>query len=80
MTISPAQIRGARGMLKMLQGELAAAAELTPKAMNSIETGASTARTVTLERIQSVLEEQGIVFFDTEEGRGVMLKGDIPDA
>jgi len=66
-------------MLKMLQGELATASGLTPKAMNSIENGASTARTATLERIQSVLEQHGIAFFDSDEGRGVMLKGDIPE-
>ena len=76
MTITPAQIRGARGMLRMLQGELAEAAGLTPKAMNSIETEAANPRPATLERIRSVLEERGVIFFDSHEGRGVMLKGD----
>jgi len=76
VTITPAQIRGARGMLRMLQGELAEAAGLTPKAMNSIETEAANPRPATLERIRSVLEERGVIFFDSHEGRGVMLKGD----
>ncbi len=74
MTITPAQIRGARGMLRRLQGELAEAAGLTPKAMNSIETEAAKPRPATLERIRSVLEERGVIFFDSHEGRGVMLK------
>lgn len=74
MTITPAQIRGARGMLRMLQGELAEAAGLTPKAMNSIETEAAKPRPATLDRIRSVLEGRGVVFFDSHEGRGVMLK------
>lgn len=76
MTITPAQIRGARGMLRMLQGDLAAAAGLTPKAMNSIETEASKPRAATLERIRAELEQRGVVFFESEEGKGVMLKGE----
>lgn len=74
MTITPAQIRGARGMLRMLQSELAEAAGLTPKAMNSIETESAKPRPATLERIRSVLEARGVVFFDSHEGRGVLLK------
>lgn len=61
-------------MLKMLQGELASAAGLTPKAMNSIETESARPRAATLERIRAVLEQRGVVFFDEDEGVGVMVK------
>lgn len=77
VTLTPAQIRGARAMLRMLQGDLAKAAGLTPKAMNSIETGASRGRASTLIRLRSVLEERGIVFFESREGKGVMLRDEV---
>lgn len=76
MTITAAQIRGARGMLKMLQGDLASAAGLTPAAMNAIEAGTSKPRAATTDRLRAALEQRGIVFFESHEGRGVMLKGD----
>ena len=63
-------------MLKMLQGDLASAAGLTPAAMNAIEAGTSKPRASTAARLRAVMEERGIVFFESDEGRGVMLRGD----
>jgi DNA-binding XRE family transcriptional regulator len=76
MTITPAQIRGARGMLRMLQGDLASAVGLTAASMNAIEAGTSKPRATTTARLRAVMEERGIVFFESDEGRGVMLRGD----
>ena len=80
MTVTPAQIRGARAMLRMVQHELAEKAELSQRSLAMIETGAAKAREGTLERLRVVLEKEGVVFFDSDEGRGVMLKGDGADA
>lgn len=76
MTITPAQVRGARAMIGMLQEELAEAAGVTRKTLATLEAGQTRPHPSTLERMRAVLEERGIVFFESEEGRGVMLKGD----
>lgn len=76
MAITAVQIRGARAMLGMLQGDLAAAAGISNKALTSIETGAAKPRASTLERLQAALEGAGANFIESEAGVGVMVKVD----
>jgi predicted transcriptional regulator len=76
MTITPAQVRGARAMIGMLQEELAEAAGVTRKTLATLEAGQTRPHPSTIERMRTVLEKRGIVFFESEEGRGVMLKED----
>jgi predicted transcriptional regulator len=63
-------------MLKMVQNDLARKASLSQRSLAVIETGGAKPRAATLEKLRAVLEQEGIAFFDSEEGRGVMLKGD----
>ncbi len=79
MTITPAQVRAARAMLKMVQDDLAKKAGLSQRSLAVIETGAAKPRAATIERIREALETEGIVFMETEVGRGVILKNDHPD-
>lgn len=76
MTITPAQARGARAMLGMLQDDLAAAIGVTRKTLATFEAGQTKPHPSTLERMRQVLEGKGVVFFESDQGRGVMLKGD----
>lgn len=76
MTITAAQARGGRAMAGMTQDELADAAKITRKTLATFETGQSRPHAPTIAKVQRVLEASGIVFFDSDEGRGVMLKGD----
>lgn len=73
MTITAAQIRGARAMLNMKQSELAEAAGLSNKALTSIETGAASPRAATQDKLRSVLEAAGAVFIETDAGAGVLV-------
>lgn len=63
-------------MLKMVQKDLAKKAGLSQRSLALIETGGARPRAATTERLQEVLEIEGIIFFAGDEGRGVMLKGD----
>jgi DNA-binding XRE family transcriptional regulator len=77
MTITAAQIRGARAMLNMKQSDLAAAAGISNKALTSIETEAASPRAGTKEKLRAVLEEAGAIFIDTDAGAGVLItRGD----
>lgn len=71
--ITGRQIRAARALIDMSQDELAKATGLTPQAIRKIESGEVTPREGTIADIFSVLDEQGIEFF---EGRGVAFKDD----
>lgn len=73
MTISAAQIRGARAMLKMTQEELAAKANLSQRSLAMIETEGARPRLATLERLRTALEEAGAMFIETDVGMGVMI-------
>jgi predicted transcriptional regulator len=73
MSITAAQVRGARAMLNMDQEELARRAGLKRVAIGRFETGVTSPHDSTLQRIQVALEEAGVVFIETDTGFGVLL-------
>jgi DNA-binding transcriptional regulator YiaG len=62
--ISAAQIRGARGLLKISAEELAAMAGVTWKTVQRFESAVAVppSRSGTLERVKAALEEAGVEF------------------
>lgn len=75
MSITTAQIRGARGILNWSQGELAERTGISATSIGSIENGQSTPRANTLQTIQKAFEDAGIEFIGQE---GVRQKtGDV---
>lgn len=75
MSITTAQIRGARGILNWSQADLARRTGISATSIGSIENGQSTPRANTLYTIQSTFENAGIEFIGRE---GVRLKtGDV---
>ncbi|WP_202391054.1 helix-turn-helix domain-containing protein [Erythrobacter ramosus] len=76
-TISSAQIRGARALLKISAAELAAMASVTWKTVQRMESveGVPPSRSGTLERIKAALEQAGIEFIgDPLTSPGVRLR------
>lgn len=72
--MTPEQLRMARAALKLGVRELAELADVTPNTISRIENG-SDAMASTLEKIRTVLEEQGIQFIpENGGGPGVRLK------
>lgn len=75
MSITTAQIRGARGILNWSQSELAERTGISATSIGSIENGQSTPRASTLQTIQKAFEDAGIEFIGQE---GVRQKtGDV---
>lgn len=73
--ITPAQIRAARGLLAMSQGDLAKAVNLAGTSLGRIENGLVDPRSSTLARIQAALEARGVIFLpENGGGAGVRLK------
>lgn len=62
MTITAAQIRGARGVLNWTQGDLAERTEISATSIGSIENGSTQPRESTLALIQKAFEDGGIEF------------------
>ncbi len=62
MTITAAQIRGARGVLNWTQGDLADRTGISATSIGSIESGATQPRESTLAIIQKSFEDAGIEF------------------
>jgi transcriptional regulator with XRE-family HTH domain len=62
MSITTAQIRGARGILNWSQQDLAQRTGISATSIGSIENGQTTPRASTLETIRNVLERNGIEF------------------
>lgn len=62
MSITTAQIRGARGILNWSQGDLSQRTGISATSIGSIENGQSTPRASTLETIRNVFERNGIEF------------------
>lgn len=60
--ITAAQIRQARGLLRLRQAELASAAGMAPATLSQIETGKTTPHSSTLTAIREALERRGVVF------------------
>jgi transcriptional regulator with XRE-family HTH domain len=72
--ISPAQSRAARGLIDLSQTKLAEAAGISLSTVRDFETGKRTPTANNLAAIKRALEEQGVIFIDTNgEGSGVRL-------
>lgn len=75
MSITTAQIRGARGILNWSQSELAERTGISATSIGSIENGISTARANTLITIRKAFEDAGIEFIGLD---GIKLRtGDV---
>jgi len=75
MSITTAQIRGARGILNWSQSDLAERTKISATSIGSIENGQSSPRTNTLNTIQKAFEDSGIEFIGRE---GLRLRtGDV---
>ena len=72
MTITTAQIRGARGLLNWSQNDLAERTGISTTSIGAIESGTTTPRKNTIEAIQQTFENSGIEFVDA----GVRYKPD----
>ena len=66
MSITIAQIRGARGILNWSQQDLAQRTGISATSIGSIENGVTTPRASTLETIRSTFERNGIEFLGLE--------------
>lgn len=75
MSITTAQIRGARGILNWSQSDLADRTGISATSIGSIENGQSTPRSSTLQTIRKAFEDAGIEFIGRD---GIRLKtGDV---
>jgi transcriptional regulator with XRE-family HTH domain len=74
--ITPLQIKLARTALGLGVRDLAAAAEIAPSTIHRFETDKGSMHSRTLDRVQQVLEERGIIFISADEnaGPGIRLK------
>lgn len=62
MKLQPEHVEGARGMLKMSRAELAEAAGVTEQTIWLFENNKTTPKEETLFRLQTALEQRGIIF------------------
>ncbi|MFL5238231.1 MAG: multiprotein-bridging factor 1 family protein [Rhizomicrobium sp.] len=75
MSITPAQCRGARGLLGWSQSDLSEASKTATKTIADFERGARQPYPRTLEDVQSALENAGIEFIEENGGGpGVRLR------
>lgn len=74
MSITTAQIRGARGLLDWSQAELSRRTNISTTSIGNIESGNTQARESTLSVIRTAFERGGIEFIGTE---GVRLQTDF---
>jgi transcriptional regulator with XRE-family HTH domain len=75
MSISPAQCRGARGLLGWSQSDLSEASKTATKTIADFERGARAPYPRTLEDVRSALEKGGVEFIDENGGgAGVRLR------
>jgi DNA-binding transcriptional regulator YiaG len=75
MSISPAQCRGARGLLGWSQSDLSAASKTATKTIADFERGAREPYPRTLEDVRGALEKAGIEFIAKNGGGpGVRLR------
>ena len=75
MSISPAQCRGARGLLGWSQSDLSEASKTATKTIADFERGAREPYPRTLEGVQNALEAAGIEFIEENGGgAGVRLR------
>ncbi len=66
MTITTAQIRGARGILNWSQSDLSERTGISATSLGSIESGNSVPRAHTLEKIKNSFESAGIEFLEAD--------------
>lgn len=76
MTITTAQMRGARGLLNWSQSELSKRTNISTTSIGNIEAGNTQPRETTLKVIRQAFENAGIEFIGTE---GMRLKKDTID-
>ena len=76
MTITTAQMRGARGLLNWSQSELSKRTGVSTTSIGNIEAGNTQPRETTLKLIRQAFENAGIEFIGTE---GMRLKNDSID-
>ena len=75
MSISPAQCRGARGLLGWSQSDLSEASKTATKTVADFERGAREPYQRTLEDVRAALEKAGIEFIEENGGgAGVRLR------
>jgi transcriptional regulator with XRE-family HTH domain len=75
MSISPAQCRGARGLLGWSQSELSEASKTATKTIADFERGVRKPYPRTLEDVRSAIENAGVEFIDENGGGpGVRLR------
>jgi len=74
--ITPMQIKLARTALGLGVRDLAAAAEIAPSTIHRFETDKGSMHSRTLDRVQQVLEERGIIFISADDnaGPGIRVK------
>mgnify|MGYP000109020447 CR=1 FL=1 len=74
--ITPMQIKLARTALGLGVRDLATAANVAPSTIHRFETDKGSMHSRTLDRVQQVLEESGIIFIHADEtaGPGIRLK------
>lgn len=74
--ITPMQIKLGRTALGLGVRELAAMAEIAPSTIHRFETDKGSMHSRTLDRVQQVLEDAGIIFIHADEaaGPGVRLR------
>src|SRR3989339_798195 len=77
MSITTAQIRGARGILNWSQSDLAERTGISATSIGSIEKGQSQPRESTLQSIQQAFENTGIEFLENEGVRKKLFPIDI---
>jgi transcriptional regulator with XRE-family HTH domain len=73
MSISPAQCRGARGLLGWSQSDLSEASKTATKTIADFERGAREPYPRTLEDVRRALERAGVEFID-ENGGGAGVR------
>ena len=74
MSISPAQCRGARGLLGWSQSDLSQASKTATKTIADFERGARDPYLRTLEDVRGALEKAGVEFIENGGGPGVRLR------
>jgi transcriptional regulator with XRE-family HTH domain len=80
-TITSAQIRAGRGLLKWTQAVLAARAAISVVTLNMIESDQVAPRARTLDAIRAALEGEGVRFIgDATTGYGVVLRSSQGEA
>ena len=74
--MTPLQMKLARTAVGLGVRELAAKAEVAPSTVQRFESGRGDMHSRTLDRVQKVLEEAGVIFIgaDAEGGPGVRLR------